>query len=85
MPTFDNFAHPITTNSAPVRIMKATIPYVEKRFEEFNQQMFDGKLPRLPIELSDAKTSSDCAYIKKREHYGGKRCAMTSSCASTHA
>lgn len=36
--------------------MKATIPYVEKRFEEFNQLMFDGQLPKLPIELSNAKT-----------------------------
>ena len=36
--------------------MKATIPYVEKKFEEFNPLIFDGKLPMLPIELSDAKT-----------------------------
>lgn len=75
MPTFDNFAHPITTNSAPVRIMKATIPYVEKRFEEFNQQMFDGKLPRLPIELSDAKTFLGlCVYKKKRTLWGKTMC-----------
>ena len=36
--------------------MKATIPYIEQKFEEFNQQMFAGQLPKLPIELSDAKT-----------------------------
>lgn len=36
--------------------MIATIPYVENKFEEYNQQMFAGQLPKLPIELSDAKT-----------------------------
>lgn len=47
--------------------MKATIPYVEKKFEEFNRLMFDGKLPRLPIELSDAKTFLGiCVYKKRR-------------------
>jgi len=47
--------------------MKATIPYVEKKFEEFNLQMFAGKLPKLPIELSDAKTFlGKCVYKKRR-------------------
>lgn len=51
--------------------MKATIPYVEKKFEEFNQLMFDGQLPKLPIELSDAKTFLGvCAYKRKRTLFG---------------
>lgn len=55
--------------------MKATIPYVEKRFEEFNQLMFDGKLPKLPIELSDAKTFLGlCVYKKRRTILGRTEC-----------
>lgn len=55
--------------------MKATIPYVEKKFEEFNRLMFDGKLPRLPIELSDAKTFLGlCVFKKKRTLLGKTVC-----------
>ena len=52
--------------------MKATIPYVEKKFEEFNQLIFDGKLPKLPIELSDAKTFLGLCVYKKRRTLLGK-------------
>lgn len=31
--------------------MKATVPYIEKKFEEFNRQMFGGKLSKIPVEL----------------------------------
>lgn len=34
--------------------MKATVNYIEQKFEEFNRLIFGGKLPKLPIELSDA-------------------------------
>ena len=55
--------------------MKATRPYAEKKFEEFNQLMFDGKLPKLPIELSDAKTFlGQCVYKKKRTLFGKTVC-----------
>lgn len=47
--------------------MKATIPYIEKKFEEFNQQMFGGNLPKLPIELSDAKTFLGVCVFNKRK------------------
>ena len=33
--------------------MKATVPYIEQKFEGFNRQMFGGKLPKIPVELSD--------------------------------
>lgn len=36
--------------------MKSTIPYIEKKFDEFNQTIFRGRLPKLPIVLSDAAT-----------------------------
>ncbi|MBO5466228.1 MAG: SprT-like domain-containing protein [Prevotella sp.] len=52
--------------------MKATIPYIEKKFEEFNQQMFAGVLPKLPIELSDAKTFLGVCVYKKRKTKEGK-------------
>ena len=55
--------------------MKATIPYVEKKFEEFNRLMFDGKLPMLPIELSDAKTFLGmCVHKRKRTLWGKVVC-----------
>lgn len=53
--------------------MKATIPYIEQKFDEFNQQMFEGRLPKLPIELSNAKTFlGKCAY-KMRVFPDGKK------------
>ena len=52
--------------------MKATIPYVEKKFEEFNQLIFEGKLPKLPIELSDAKTFLGMCVYKRRRTLWGK-------------
>lgn len=52
--------------------MKATIPYVEEKFEEFNRQMFAGQLPSLPIELSDAKTFLGVCVFKKRKTKEGK-------------
>ncbi|MBQ6578120.1 MAG: SprT-like domain-containing protein [Bacteroidales bacterium] len=52
--------------------MKATIPYIEKLFEEFNQQMFAGQLPIIPIELSDAKTFLGVCAYKKRQTDDGK-------------
>lgn len=35
--------------------MKATVEYIRQKFDEFNQTMFGGTLPVLPIRLSDAK------------------------------
>ena len=51
--------------------MIATIPYVEKKFEEFNQQIFAGKLPKLPIILSDAKTFLGVCTFKQRKGADG--------------
>ena len=51
--------------------MKATVEYIEKKFEEFNRQMFAGKLPKLPIELSNAKTFlGQCAFKKRLTVFG---------------
>ena len=53
--------------------MKATIPYIEQKFEEYNQQMFAGQLPKLPIELSDAKTFLGKCVFKIRKGKDDKK------------
>lgn len=46
--------------------MRATKKYVEQRFDHFNELMFGGRLPRVPIELSDAATfMGKCIYLKQ--------------------
>jgi len=51
--------------------MKATIEYIEKKFDEYNRQMFGSKLPRIPVELSDAKTFlGQCVFKKRRKAFG---------------
>lgn len=52
--------------------MNITVPYVRQKFEEFNQQMFAGKLPMLPIRLSDAKTFLGVCTCKKRKGKDGR-------------
>ena len=47
--------------------MIPTVPYIEEKFALFNKQIFQGKLPVLPIVLSDAKTFlGACTYKKKK-------------------
>lgn len=45
---------------------------IHRKFEEFNQQMFAGKLPKLPIELSDAKTFLEACVHRKRRLPNGE-------------
>lgn len=37
-----------------VRQMKANVPFLEQRFDEFNARIFGGELPRVPIGLGNA-------------------------------
>ena len=53
--------------------MKASLQYIEQKFEEFNQQFFAGKLPKLPIELSDAKSFLGICSFKTRKGKDGKK------------
>ena len=53
-------------------LMKADRQYIEKKFEEFNRQMFAGKLPPIPIELSDAKSFLGQWVFKIRRTLFGK-------------
>ncbi|MBQ0056952.1 MAG: SprT-like domain-containing protein [Bacteroidales bacterium] len=52
--------------------MKPTIAFIEQKFDEFNQQMFDGKLPKIPVRLSNAKTFLGMCTFKKRRKLFGK-------------
>lgn len=51
--------------------MDITIPYIKQKFEEYNRQIFAGKLPLPPIRLSNAKSFLGvCAYKKRRAKDG---------------
>ena len=47
--------------------MKPTLLYVQEKFREYNQQIFAGKLPEIPVELSDAKGFIGVCKYKKRK------------------
>ena len=61
--------------------MKATVPYIEQKFEGPNRQMFGGKLPKIPVELSDGgvpRSVEHCRSVRWRaprsvEHCRGVR------------
>ena len=47
--------------------MTPTVAYIEQKFREFNEQMFEGRLPMPPILLSKARTFvGQCAAKKRR-------------------
>ncbi len=47
--------------------MEITVPYIQGKFNEFNEMIFGGKLPPIPVRLSDAKTFlGQIAYKKRR-------------------
>ena len=51
--------------------MKPTISYIEQKFEEFNRKMFGGKLPKIPVLLSNARTFIGmCTFRKRRTLFG---------------
>lgn len=52
--------------------MDITIPYIEQKFGEFNRQIFAGRLPMPPIQLSHAKTFLGVCAYKKRKGKDGK-------------
>lgn len=53
-------------------IMNVSIDFIKQKFEEYNIQMFEGKLPPLEIRLSSAKTfMGTLRYIKRRKLTGG--------------
>lgn len=52
--------------------MRATIPYIQQKFDEFNRMLFDGRLPPIRVELSKAtRFVGLCQYRKRRTMFGG--------------
>lgn len=52
--------------------MKATLEFVQDRFDEFNRLCFEGKLPPVPLRISNARTYLGvCRYRKRRRLLGG--------------
>ena len=47
--------------------MKPTLQFVQDKFREYNQLFFNGTLPELPIELSDAKGFIGVCRYRKRK------------------
>lgn len=55
--------------------MKATIRFATEKFREFNRQMFDDRLPEVPILMSDAgRALGMLKYERKRDLLGRVRC-----------
>jgi len=51
--------------------MKATIPYAEKKFSEFNELYFEALLPPIPIQLTKARTFlGKVTYKGVRDFFG---------------
>ena len=52
--------------------MIATIDYLERKFDEFNHTIFEGRLKTLPLRLSSARTFlGHLRYRRKRRFWGG--------------
>lgn len=52
--------------------MKPTIKYVENKFEEFNRRIFGGRLPKIPVRMSDAATFMGKCIAKVRKFPDGR-------------
>lgn len=50
--------------------MRATLPYLEQRFEHFNRLIFNSSLPPVPIELSRARTFAGVLVTKRKRALG---------------
>ena len=52
--------------------MIATHEYVKEKFGEFNRLFFGGKLPTLPICMSNARTFLGACTYKRKKNWLGK-------------
>ena len=54
--------------------MIPTTAYIHERFDEFNRLMFEGKLPRVPVRITKARSYLGLlSYTVKRNLFGKKR------------
>ena len=50
-----------------------TIPYIQKKFDDFNRQYFGNLLPPIPVKLSNAKTFlGKVCFRKERKLFSRK-------------
>lgn len=55
--------------------MKPTIEYIQKKFDEYNDRIFAGRLPKIPVLLSDAATFvGKCCFRQQRSSDGLIKC-----------
>lgn len=54
--------------------MKATIPFIEQKFHEFNRQVFKNELPDIKVALSRSKSYMGAITYRKRKWYGMEQC-----------
>ncbi len=52
--------------------MIPTKEYIEKKFDEYNRSMFDGKLKPLPVRLSNARTFLGAVRYRKKRSLTGR-------------
>ena len=52
--------------------MRATLPFIQERFDAFNQLCFGGSLPAIPLALSNARGFLGVCRFKKRRKLFGK-------------
>lgn len=52
--------------------MIATIPYIEEKYREFNDLIFEGNLPPVAIQLSRARTFLGMLSSKRKRNWWGK-------------
>lgn len=53
--------------------MIATVAYIKEKFDEFNQSIFGGELPRIPIVLGRATRVIGSFTYKARRNFWGKK------------
>lgn len=51
--------------------MRATIDYIKRKFDEYNEMCFDGKLKPLPIKLSNAKSFLGAVCFRREKNANG--------------
>ena len=53
-------------------VMKPTVEFLKRKFDEFNELIFDGRLPSLPISVGNARTSlGGLHFERRRTMFGG--------------
>lgn len=52
--------------------MRATIPYIQEKFDTFNAQYFEGKLPPIPIRTNHARTYLGQIQYRRTRRWNGQ-------------